>query len=70
MERPARDAQNGDAPAPGQDSREPGMMPPSQLRSAFQLLHFHLLFNDKDGIDVSSALLSISEKLEISPRLA
>ncbi|MDD9826710.1 MAG: hypothetical protein OXU86_08095 [Thaumarchaeota archaeon] len=70
MERTARDAQNGDAPAPGQDLQEPGMVPPSQLRSAFKILHYHLLFNDKDGIDVSSALLSISEKLEISPRLA
>jgi len=44
-------------------------MPPSQLRSAFQLLHYHLLFHE-NGIRVSSALGSIGEKLEISPRLA
>ena len=70
MERPARDAQNGDAPIPGQDNQEPGTMQPLQLKSAFQMLHVDLLFNDKDGIDVSSALGSIAEKLEISPRLA
>ena len=69
MERTARDAQNGDAPAPGQDNREPGMMPPSQLRDAFELLHYHLLFHE-NGIRVSSALGSIAEELEISPRLA
>ena len=69
MERTARDAQNGDAPAPGQDLQEPGMMPPSQLRDAFELLHVDLLFNE-NGIRVSSALGSIAEELEISPRLA
>ena len=69
MERTARDAQNGDAPAPGQDMQEPGMMPPSQLRDAFELLHVDLLFNE-NGIRVSSALGSIAEELEISPRLA
>ena len=69
MDRPARDAQNGDAPAPGQDKQEPGMMPPSQLRDAFELLHYHLLFHE-NGIRVSSALRSISEELEIRPRLA
>ncbi|MDD9826711.1 MAG: hypothetical protein OXU86_08100 [Thaumarchaeota archaeon] len=45
------------------------MMPPSQLRSAFQILHYHLLFHE-DGIRVSSALRSIDDELEISPRLA
>ena len=69
MERPARNAHNGDAPAPGQDLQEPGMMPPSQLRDAFELLHVDLLFNE-NGIRVSSALRSIAEELEISPRLA
>ncbi|MDD9809981.1 MAG: hypothetical protein OXU25_09250 [Thaumarchaeota archaeon] len=69
MERPARDAQNGDAPTLWQDLPEPCMMPPSQLRSAFQILHFHLLFHE-DGIRVSSALRSIDDELEISPRLA
>ena len=70
MARPAHDTRGGDSTTPGQDMLEPGMMPPSQLRSAFQMLHVDLLFNDKDGIDVSSALGSIAEKLEISPRLA
>ncbi|RNJ72696.1 MAG: hypothetical protein EB832_03240 [Thaumarchaeota archaeon S14] len=60
MARPARDAQNGDDPAPGQDKR---------VRDAFELLHVDLLFNE-GGIRVSSALGSIGEKLEISPRLA
>ena len=45
------------------------MMQPSQLRSAFKILHLHLLFHE-DGIRVSSALGSLGEKLEISPRLA
>ena len=44
-------------------------MPPSQLRDAFELLHYHLLFHE-NGIRVSSALGSIGEKLEIRPRLA
>ena len=69
MARPAHDTRGGDAPTLGQDLQEPGMVPPSQLRSAFKILHFHLLFHE-DGIRVSSALRSIDDELEISPRLA
>jgi len=69
MARPARDTRRGDAQMLGQDLQEPGRMPPSQLRDAFELLHVDLLFNE-NGIRVSSALGSIGEKLEISPRLA
>jgi len=45
-------------------------MPPSPLRDALQLLHFHLLFHEKYGIKVSSALASIREELDVSPRRA
>jgi len=45
-------------------------MPPSELRDALQLLHYHLLFNEEHGIKVSSALSSIREELDVSPRLA
>ena len=69
MERPASYTGDGNAPILGQYLQEPGMMPPSQLRSAFRRLHVDLLFNE-GGIRVSSALGSIAEELEISPRLA
>ena len=45
-------------------------MQPSQLRSAFRLIHVGLLFHEKRGMDVGSVLSMIGEKLEISPRLA
>jgi len=70
MERPGRHAQGGAARVPGRDRGERGMMPPSPLRDAFQLLNYHLLFNDEDGIDVPSALLSIGEELDVSPHRA
>jgi len=46
------------------------VMPPSPLRDALQLLHFHLLFNERDGIMASAALASMREELDVSPRLA
>jgi len=44
-------------------------MPPSPLRDALQMLHFHLLFHE-DGMKVSSMLSSMREELGASPRLA
>jgi len=43
-------------------------MPPSPLRDALQLLHFHLLFHEEDGIDVASALASIREEIGAGAR--
>jgi len=71
MARRASGAGEGEVQAPGQGREaEPGKMPPSELRNALQMLHFHLLFNEKYGIKVSSALASIREELDVSPRLA
>jgi len=47
-----------------------GVMPPSPLRDALQMLHFYLLFNERCGLDVNSVLSSIREELGVSPRLA
>jgi len=44
-----------------------GVMPPSPLRDALQLLHFHLLFHE-DGIMAYPAISSIREELGISGR--
>jgi len=63
MARPAQGAR-------GEAAAATGKMPPSELRNALQLIHFHLLFNEKYGIMVSSALASIREELDVSPRLA
>jgi len=68
MARPAQGAR-GEA-ATGAGTAATGKLPPSPLRDALQLLHFHLLFHEKDGIKVSAALASIREELDVSPRLA
>jgi len=49
---------------------EPGEMPDSPLRYAFELIHFYLLHNGEEGIEVNVARLSIGEEFEIDPDYA
>ena len=70
MARPAHGVRGGDAPIMGQALQGQGMVPPSPLRNALQMLHTHLLFNEEEGIEVSTALSSIREKLDVSPHFA
>jgi len=45
-------------------------MPDSPLREAFELLHHYLLHNEKFGVRVSVARMSIGEGVEIDPDYA
>ena len=45
-------------------------MPDSPLRYAFELIHFYLLHNGEEGIEVNVARLSIGEEFEIDPDYA